>query len=153
MVALQTGSNWKRLVPIAVVSAAFAHNLWISWLKWGDLVIDSGRELDVARQLSLGRKLYTDVRYPFGPLAPCINGNLFHFFGNHAGILMAAGLICAALATVITYRLARRFISRSGATCVSVAFLYICAFAQLTPNGSFNFVLPYTQSATYGMTA
>jgi hypothetical protein len=153
-VALQSSISkpaWKRFVPIAIVSAAFAHNLWISWLKWGDVLVDCGREMDVARQLAEGRALYSDLRYMYGPLAPWTNAALFKLFGVHTAVLMTAGILSAALACWILYRLSRRFVSRLAATCITTSFLYICAFAQLTPLGIFNFAFPYTYAAPYGI--
>ena len=146
-----TPRQWKRLASNAIIIAAFAHNLFYSWLKWGDVLVDCGRELDVAQQLSEGRRLYVDMRYWFGPLAPWIDGMLFGIFGAHTGVLMASGIVCAAVTCIILYRLTRQFASRTCATCVAVLFLYACAFAHLVKNGIFNFVLPYGQCATYGI--
>src|SRR5262245_11622900 len=89
--------RWKKLAAIAVIAAAFGHNLWYSWLKWGDGLIDCGREIDCARQLAEGKALYSDVRYLFGPLAPKINECLFRVFGVHLNTLIAAGIVTTAL--------------------------------------------------------
>ncbi|MCY3022822.1 MAG: glycosyltransferase family 39 protein [Planctomycetota bacterium] len=135
---------------IGVLAAAFVHCLSFSWLKWGDILVDCGRDLDVARQLAEGRSLYSDVRYYYGPLAPCLNGSLFRIFGTHLNMVVAAGLVTTALMCWVLYRLARRFTGRTGSAAAAVAFLYICAFGHLSANGIFNFVLPYTPAATYG---
>jgi len=142
-----------RLCPLAVLTAAFAHNLHYSWLKWGDLVADCGNELEVPRQLVAGHVLYRDVRYFYGPLAPYLNALLFRVFGVHAGVLMAAGAVSAALMCALLYALTRQFTGRLPATLAAGAFLYLCAFGHLYWNGSFNWVLPYSYAATYGMVA
>ena len=147
------GRNWPRCLAILALSAGFAHNVFHTYLKWGDVVFDSGVDWDIALKLCAGKRLYTDIPYCFGPLAPWINALLFQSFGVHTNVLAAAGLVCTALTCMIVYRLARCFIHRLGGVCVTLAFLYICAFGHLTPNGSFNFVIPYTTSATYGMLA
>jgi hypothetical protein len=141
------------LVVAALTIVAFAHNLGITWRKWGDLVIDCGRELEVARNVADGLLLYRDVRHYYGPLAPYVNGALMAVFGVRAGVLMAAGAVSAALMCVLVYLLARRFTGRVGAATVAAAFVYLCAFGHYYVNGSFNWVLPYNYGATYGMLA
>jgi len=143
--------RWQRLQPVAIVTLAFLHNLYVSWLKWGDVLVDCGRELDIARQMAEGKTLYDDLRYWYGPLAPWIDSTLFSLFGVHTGVLMAAGIVCAALTCVVLYRLTRCFASRLCSASVTVLFLYACAFGHLVANGIFNFVMPYAQSATYGI--
>ena len=144
---------FKRWLPPALIAAAFAHNLVYTWLKWGDLVVDCGNTLDVAKQVSEGRTLYAEIRYYYGPLDAYLNGALFRLFGVHLNVLLAAGLVCTAGMCLLLYRLARRFTNRLGATLVATAFLYLCAFGHYAPNGVFNFVLPYTYAASYGTLA
>src|SRR5262249_22664577 len=114
-------------------------------------VVDGGRELEVARQIAAGQTLYADMRWFYGPLAPYLNGALFRLFGVHAGVLMVAGAVSAALMAGVLYFLARCFAGRLAATVVATAFLYLCAFGHYYWNGIFNWVLPYSYAATYGM--
>jgi hypothetical protein len=140
-------------LPGLVVGAAFVHALVAGWRKWGDLTADTGRELDLPRRLAEGQLLYRDARFYYGPLAPYLNALLYRLFGVHLDVLVWAGIASAALLCIALYRLARFFVPRWGAAAVSVAFLYLCAFAQLYVGGTFNFVLPYTFAATYGILA
>jgi hypothetical protein len=139
--------------PVVVLAAAFAHNVVLGWRAWGDPVIDGGRELEVARQLAEGQRLYADVRYYYGPLAPYLNAALFRIFGTDSGVLMGAGLVSAALMCALLYALGARLAGRLGATVAAAAFLYLCAFAHLYHAAIFNWVLPYAFPATYGMLA
>jgi UDP-N-acetylmuramoyl-L-alanyl-D-glutamate--2,6-diaminopimelate ligase len=41
-------------VPPLVLAAAFLHNLSVSWLKWGDMMVDAGREFAVVETTSHG---------------------------------------------------------------------------------------------------
>src|SRR5262249_1389503 len=59
----------------------------------------------------------------------------------------------AALMALVVYFLALRLSDRLAATVVATAFLYLCAFGHYYFNGIFNWVMPYTYSATYGMLA
>lgn len=125
----------------------------MSWRRWGNPIVDCGRELEVARQLADGALLYGDVRYYYGPLAPYLDAALFRFFGVHADVLMAAGAVSAALMCGLLYTIGRRLAGPVAGTVAAVAFLYLGAFAHLYVNGIFNWVLPYNYSATYGMLA
>jgi hypothetical protein len=135
------------------MAAAFAHALSAGWRRWGDLVVDTGREVDLPRRLAEGQLLYRDARFYYGPLAPYANALLYRIFGVHLDVLVWAGIASAALLCVALYRLATFFFPRFGATAVVVSFLYLCAFAHLYVGAIFNFVLPYTFAATYGMVA
>jgi len=140
-----------RYAAAAVPAVAYVHAAWMSWHKWGDLVVDAGVEYELPRKLAAGQLLYRDVVYGFGPLPEYCNALLYRLFGVHANVLNAAGLTIAALMCVLLYRLVRCFAGRLCACSVTVAFIYICAFAHLSLNASFNFVIPYTFAATYGM--
>lgn len=143
----------QQLLPAAVISMAFLHNCFTSWRKWGSIIVDGGREMEVARRMAEGEVLYVDLRNQYGPLAPHVNAFLFRLFGVHIDVLIAAGLISALLSTIALYLLARMFLGRPAATIVVVAEIYLFFFAHLTLNPSFNFVLPYSYAATYGMLA
>lgn len=108
-------------------------------------------ELDVARQIGEGAVLYRDVRYFFGPLPPYLNALGYALFGVRAEVAMAAGVGAAALLCVLLYRTARLFLDRAASAGVTILFLYACAFAHLSTNGIFNFPLPYSCAATYGL--
>jgi hypothetical protein len=145
--------RWPRWLPGLLLTLAFAHNAALSWRKWGDLYVDVGRELELPSQILAGRLLYADLRFYYGPLGPYVNAFLYRLFGVHLDVLIGAGLVSAALMTWVLYRLARRFVNRPMATMTAGGFLYLCAFGHLSPPAIFNFVLPYTYSATYGILA
>lgn len=140
-------------LPPLLIAAAFAHNLSLSWLKWGNILVDGGRELELPRRMLAGERLYADLRFYYGPFAPYLNTALYGLFGVHVNVVLAAGLTSVVLAAIAIDRLLRRFVSPLDSAIVVVAFLYLCAFGHVTANGSFNFVLPYSYSATYGMVA
>ena len=120
-----------RYAAAAVCTTAYLHAVWMSWQKWGDLVVDAGMEYEYPRKLAAGQLLYRDVDYWYGPVPVYCNALLYRLFGVHAGVLTAAGLTIAALMCVLLYRLVRCFAGRVGACCATVAFIYICGFAHL----------------------
>ena len=138
-------------LPWLVIAAAFVHALAVSWRKWGDVSVDTGRELDLPRRLAEGQLLYRDARFYYGPLAPYVNALLYRIFGVRLDVLVWAGIASAALMTLALYRLARFFVPRWASAALAVAFIYLCAFAHLYVGAIFNFVLPYTFAATYGI--
>jgi hypothetical protein len=146
-------SGASALLPWIAIAAAFTHALGASWRKWGDLIVDTGRELDLPRRLAEGQLLYRDARFYYGPLAPYVNALLYRVFGVHLDVLVWAGIASAALMCVALYRLGRSFMGPVGSAAVVIAFIYLCAFAHLFVGAIFNFVLPYTFAATYGMVA
>ena len=55
--------------PLILLAATIAM-LWWTWFKWPDPVVDFGRELYTAWQISEGKVLYRDIAYFNGPLSP-----------------------------------------------------------------------------------
>jgi len=139
-----------RVAIIAGIGAAFAHNTLRTWQRWGDIIIDCGRELDTPRQILAGKTLYADIRYWYGPLAPYTNAVLYGLFGTRVGVLTTAGLVSAAITSLMVYRVLRLFAGRAAALATAVAFLYVNAFGHYYMLNVFNFVLPYAYPATYG---
>jgi len=140
-----------RLAATACILLALAHNVAGTWQLWGDMVIDSGRELDTPKQILAGKTLYAEIRYWYGPLAPYTNALLYRCFGVRVSTLTTAGIISAALLAWLAYRLVRLFAGRLAAAATAVAFLYINAFGQTVTCSIFCFPLPYAFPATYGM--
>lgn len=143
--------RFQRYAVVFILAAAYVHNAALSWGKWGDLLVDTGFDLQNARILmEPGSRLYVNPIYWYGPLAPEFNAVMFRLFGINSWVICCVGLICTALMTSILYRTARLFSGRVIATAAGVAFLYCCAFAHLAQPSIFNFVLGYSESANYG---
>lgn len=145
------GPAAARLLVALGLLALLGANAWSTWGRWGDVITDCGRELDVALQLSRGRALYSEVRFWYGPLPAYLNALLFRAWGASVDTLAAAGLACAALLAALGYRMVRLFAGRLPAWAAAAALLQACAFVQLYPNNIFNFVVPYACAATYGI--
>jgi hypothetical protein len=143
----------ERLLAALFVAGAFCLAAGLTWQRWGDVIVDCGRELDTPKQLLTGKLLYRDVRYWYGPLAPYVNAALYRVFGVHASTLTTAGLASAALLVWLGYRVVRLFAGRFAAASTAVALLFINCFAQLYGFNLFQFPLPYAYPATYGLVA
>jgi len=147
------GRRRAAWVVVVVLLAAFAQNVALEWQTWGDVAGDTGRELELARLLATGRRLYVDVAYYYGPLAPHLNALLFRTFGPNLGVLVAAGLATTALACAGIVCLVWRLAGSLAAALAGIAVLYCCGFAHLHYTNTFNWVLPYGFASTYGMLA
>lgn len=145
------GPRCQRLLAALFVAGAFCLAAALTWQRWGDVIVDCGRELDTPKQLLAGKLLYRDVRYWYGPLAPYLNALLYRAFGVHVSTLTTAGLASAALLVVLGYRIVRLFAGRCAASSTAVALLFINCFAQFYGFNLFQFPLPYAYPATYGL--
>ena len=75
--------------------AVFALLAAVSWNRWIEPYIDTGRELMVPWRLAHGERLYRDVQFPHGPLGPYLAA----IVDALAGPSLAARLgLCAAVA-------------------------------------------------------
>ena len=126
--------------------------LRISWEKWGDTIIDTGREVYIPWQLSEGKVLYRDIFVnQYGPLSVYINALLFLVFGVR---LMTLSLFNILLTTGVALYLYKLFLRASGifiATVNVFIFLTLFAFSDITSLGIFNFVSPYAYAVTYSL--
>ncbi|HEY7368484.1 MAG TPA: glycosyltransferase family 39 protein, partial [Thermoanaerobaculia bacterium] len=106
---------------IALIAASLAL-LAISWGKWSDAIVDSGREWIVPDGLSRGELLYKDVIYWFPPLTPYLHAGLFRLLGSDFRTLALAGCLTAAASIAALSFALRRITGRRE------AFLW-CAIA------------------------
>jgi hypothetical protein len=125
----------------------------VAW-SWGRLVeiqIDFGREFYLSWQLAEGKRFYPDLVYYYGPLSPYFNALVFALFGVSLRTLTVANLIVASLITVVLYVLLRGLAGAFAATIACLAFVLVFACASYAPPNSFNYVCPYSHTATHAL--
>lgn len=127
------------MVLLAVLAA-------VSWRKWGTPEIDAGVDLTTAAQAAHGHLPYEDVRYFYGPLGIYALTGVFKVFGASLSAAFGLGLVLTTAITVTFYALARQLL-RPLVAALSTAVLLAIAFSGT----QFNFVLPHTNSATFGL--
>jgi 4-amino-4-deoxy-L-arabinose transferase-like glycosyltransferase len=118
----------------------------ISWRKWGTPEIDAGAELTTAAQALHGQLPYEDVRYFYGPLGVYTLTGAFKLFGASLDTAYALGLAMTVAIAGSFFALARQLL-RPLAAALSTAVLIAIGFSGT----QFNFVLPHTNSATFGL--
>jgi hypothetical protein len=130
----------------SVLLGLFAVAAALSWRKWGVPEIDAGSELTTADLVSHGAVPYADVRYFYGPLGLYGLAGAFRVFGSSFTTAYAFGLFQAAAILGVFYALARQWLPALSAA-LSTAVLLAIGFSGT----AFNFVLPHTNSATFGV--
>ena len=117
----------------------------LTWRKWGNPEIDAGAELSTADLVAHGSVPYEDVRYFYGPLGLYSLAATFKLFGASFTVAYAFGLAQAGAILGVFYALARRWLPPATAGLATAVLLAI-GFSGT----AFNFVLPHTNSATFG---
>lgn len=146
------GARARRLAAsadaraIASLLLLFALLAGLSWRAWGVPSVDAGHELDVANALAGGGQPYGDIRYFYGPAGLYALGGAFAVFGASFTTAFAFGLLQAAAIIAAFYALARQLLNAVPAA-IAAAIVAAIGFSGT----AFNFVLPHTNSATFGI--
>ncbi len=142
--------RWNTTTVAAFLSLIvfWVYRMYSTWATWGNLSIDTGREMYVPAVLAQGKMLYRDVWFLYGPAAPYFNSYLFRIFGLRLEVLYWAGSISALACAVLLFLSGKRLYSwMAGWTAGAV--LLMEAFQP----GLFCFPLPYSFSSVYGSVA
>lgn len=139
-----------HLLGFCALSLLVAVQLWWSWRRWPDLLVDFGRELYLPWQLASGRTLYADITYLNGPLSPYVNAGLFSLFGSSSRTLIAANLIVLLAVAILLGSLLSSTGSRLATYTGPAMFLAVFAFGNYVGIGNYNFMSPYYHEATHG---
>lgn len=144
----ETPWNLTTGVALLILAALWAVRVYSTWATWGDLSIDSGREMYVPAMLAQGKMLYRDVWYLYTPAAPYLNSLLFRWFGLHLEVLYWAGSLaalgCATLLFLVGKRLSCWLAGWSAGAIVLI---------QSFHSWHFCFPLPYSFASVYGALA
>lgn len=82
-----------------------------------------------------------------------LNALAVRLFGLRLASFIACGFISLTLGTFLVYRVSCLFLGRIESCGVIAVFRLDSGFQHYTPNNIFNFILPYTFAATYGLLA
>ena len=136
----------KRDLPwVVLIAASFIFALAVSWQRWGNPLVDCGREMNQPLRLANGEMLYSEVRHIYGPLSPYVNAALYRLFGPSLNVLYADGIISAIIIIALVYWLSRQLMSRMASAAATLSVLWLCAFKQAG-----NYILPYSYGALHG---
>jgi Dolichyl-phosphate-mannose-protein mannosyltransferase len=136
----------RDTTAIALLAGCFAVLTALTWRKWGVPEIDAGAELTTADLVKHGALAYRDVRYYYGPLSLYSLALSFKLLGSSFTVAYAFGLAQALAILAAFYALARQWLVPLSAA-LATAVLMAIGFSGT----AFNFVLPHTSSATFGI--
>ena len=139
-----------RFGPSALLWGTGLALLVFTWMRWADVVSDTGRELYQAWRLSRGEVLYRDVAHFNGPLSPYLDALWFRLSGVGFAQQVLADLLVVVALTALIVRGGRALTDRFTATVAGLVFLCVFAFGPLTPGGSFGYLAPYSHEMTHG---
>jgi hypothetical protein len=139
--------------------AAFLFLLAVTWNRWMEPFVDTGRELVVPARVAQGERLYRDVEFFHGPLAPWIGAAIEKAAGPSIPARTALALAIAACAVEALRRIARRSIigASTGSQAAPVAAAIAVALTFfLRPGGwlcHFSFDTAIATAAIFGVLA
>ena len=136
----------KRDLPwVALIAVSFIFGLAVSWERWGNPLVDCGREMNQPLRLARGEMLYSDVRHIYGPLSPYLNALLYRSSVHRLLSCTQTAFSPRWLSSRLVYWLSRRLMGRAPAAAATLSVMWLCAFKQAG-----NYVLPYSYSALHG---
>jgi len=136
-------------VALAAMSACFLYLLNRTWMKWGDLIVDTFRECWIPMRLLEGSVLYRDIFYEYGLFPPYFQAFLFKIFGPHLNTLVGLGIVITLLVSAALYLISRMFLNVAVSALTVIVFFLAFAFNHYACNNNFNFILPYSFASTF----
>lgn len=144
-------ANRRNQLPVWILVGLNVFLFLALYGRFGDLIVDTSREVTVPWRILHGDAIYRDFNYEYGPLAPYLVAGAYALFGVHLLTLNLAGLMVSTAVTVLFYALARRYLDQLPAFFATVFFLFVFAFQFTGPFNIFTYVFPYTFAASLGV--
>ena len=119
-----------------------------SWNRWIEPFVDTGRELMVPARVAQGERLYRDVRFYYGPLAPYLAAGVDLAAGRSFPARIALAALVALLHLEALRRLARRLLPEGLAALAASVAVGVTFF--LRPGGCHLF--PYSLDTSLAVT-
>ncbi len=123
--------------------ALFVSLAALSWLRWASFQGDLNREWTVPMRLAAGERLWSEVGYYYGPLAPHAVAAAFRLFGTTVSTYVGFALLSAAATLAALLAAGRRFLGPAASAGVAAVAVGVLAFAP--ENGAF--AAPYAMAA------
>lgn len=123
----------KRIAWVLLPYAVFSLLLLLSWNRWIEPYVDSGRELMVPWRISQGERLYRDVHFHHGPLAVYVGAGIDRVAGRSLGARIGLATVLALLHLETLRRLSSRLL-KPGEAALATALAVAVAFF-LRPGG------------------
>lgn len=116
---------------------------------YNNLLTDFGREMLFPEAILNGKILYKDILCIYFPLAYQINALGYKIFGVNLSVIEWFGVVNSCIFILSIFFISKEFLSKTTSFLIALVFAFAAVF-----NGTlFNFILPYSTSITYGITA
>lgn len=132
-----------RRGDVLLAVALFASLTALSWLRWASFQGDLNREWTVPMRLASGERLWSEVGYYYGPLAPHAVAAAFRLFGATVSTYVGFALLSAAATLAALLAAGRRILPLSASAGAAAVAVGVLAFAP--ENGAF--AAPYAMAA------
>ena len=139
----------SRRAAVLLPYAVFLILAAVSWNRWIEPFVDTGRELMVPWRVSRGEALYRDVRFYYGPLAPWLAAAVDSVAGRRFAARIALAALVAILHLEALRRLARRLTTETLASLAASLAVAVAFF--LRPGGCHLF--PYSLDTSLAVAA
>lgn len=136
-------NNWHIILPELFVVLLFV----LFYRQFGDIMVDSFREVYIPQQMIKGKTLYKDIFVIYPPLAYLINAFIMKIFGTSLNTLYFAGLFATCSIIFFTNKISEIFLNKIFSFGIS---LFLISGLVLSPN-VFNSFLPYSFGILYGV--
>ena len=144
----KTQALLKKNVYFVILSLIFFAGLIIFWGRFGDLIIDCGREAYIPYAMAdLGKILFKDIICIYGPVPYYINASIVKVFGSSLNTMQTIGAVCAYIFISLIFLFSMRFFGAFSAFWISLLILFSCVFSVHI----FNFIFPYSYAMLYAL--
>lgn len=126
-----------------------AARLKFTWLKFGHILVDTYRDQWVIHCLSIGKTLYKDIFYLYGPFPVYCLSVLYRVYGTYVPVFIFCNTLIFLLFCFILYRTSRLFLNRYISALCVVHFTIVFGLASYHRYCIFNFIVPYSAASTF----
>ncbi len=144
----KTWAVLKKNGYFSILSLIFFGALVLLWGRFGDPVVDCGREAYIPFAMAdLGKVLFKDIVCIYGPVPYYINALVVKLFGASFGVMQAIGAFFAYMFLFLFYSFSKRFFGAAPAFFMSFLVLVSCVFSVHI----FNYIFPYSYAMLYAL--
>ncbi len=131
-----------------ILTVFFVFFLFLFWGRFGDPVVDCGREAYIPYAMAdLGKILFKDIVCIYGPMPYYLNAFVVKLFGPSLNVMYCIGAVLAYVFLLLFFSLAKRFFNGLSALFVTLAILFSCVFSPHL----FNYIFPYSYAILYAL--
>jgi hypothetical protein len=127
---LRPPSRARAIFRIGLPYAVLVLLALLSWNRWIEPYVDSGRELETPWRVAEGERLYRDVRFYHGPLAPYLSAAIDRSMGPSLPARIALAAAIALVNLEALRRLAGRLLSPGRASLVTSVVVAVAFFQR-----------------------